>query len=269
MTRRSRSRARPPRRSRPMLPLAEPYDDPYADGWPPVLPPLMRGMVLSPADDPVAAAARAAASAGDGAEAGLVCLAPAPGSLGLAITLVPDVPLGSAIQMAHALLLAAGDAIGALAPPEVGVTCRWPAILLVNGGAAGRVRVAAPDRARDAVPAWLVIGLDLRLLHDGADEPGHAPGETSLFEEGAGALPAGRLAESVTRHFLSWLYRWESDGFAPLRDAWNGRAESRVVTGGRSAAGLDAEGRTHAGDPDGPPAAPLDLLDIVETGHGR
>lgn len=240
MTRRARPRP-PARRPRPRLPLAEPYDDPYAEAWPPVLPPLMRRAVVSPADDPVTSATRAAAEAArgpEGAEPGLVFLAPAPTRLRLAITLVPEVGLARAVQMGHALLLAAGDAIGALAAPEVGVTCRWPATLLVNGAAAGRVRLAAPGRARDAVPAWLVVGLDLRLLHDGRGEPGDVPDETSLFEEGAGALPAGRLAESTARHFLSWVYRWEADGFTPLRDAWNARAEGTR---------LDAEGRPDAG----------------------
>jgi biotin-(acetyl-CoA carboxylase) ligase len=181
--------------------------------------------------------------AAGGADPGIFVFA-APGRrLQFAITLAPEVPLQRAVQMGHALMIAAGDSIGALAPPKVAVEYRWPTTVLVNGADAGRVLLAASGSDPEAVPDWLVVGLDLRLEPDPGDEPGERPDQTALFEEGSGPIPPARLLESMSRHFLSWLRRWEDDGFRPLHDAWSGRAENGMRVGGATFVGLDEDGR--------------------------
>lgn len=209
-------------------------------GWPPLLPPLLTGREVAAGVDPMTAAVREAAG---GADPGIFAFAAPGGRLQFAITLAPEVPLQRAVQMGHALMLAAGDAIGALAPPKVAVEYRWPATLLVNGADAGRVLLAAAGSDPAAIPDWLVVGLDLRLEPDPGVEPGDRPDQTSLFEEGSGPIPPARLLESMSRHFLSWLRRWEDDGFRPLHDAWWARAEKAVRADGAALVGLDEDGR--------------------------
>lgn len=209
-------------------------------GWPPLLPPLLTGREVAAGADPMAAAVREAAA---GADPGVFAFAGPGGRLRFAVTLAPEVPLQQAVQMGHALMIAAGDSIGALAPPKVAVEYRWPTTLLVNGAEAGRVLLAASGSDPAAVPDWLVVGLDLRLEPDPGVEPGERPEETSLFEEGSGPIPPARLLESMSRHFLSWLRRWEDDGFRPLHDAWSGRAETGMQVGDAAFIGLDEDGR--------------------------
>lgn len=235
--------------------------------WPPTFPPLLYGEEAGGHDDPVAVAAAATEGA---AESGLVVYGPDAADLRLAVLLAPEVPLGRAVQMGHALMLAVGDSVGALAPPEIGVGYRWPATLLVNGAVAGRVRLAAPPGDPDAVPDWLVAGLELRRMPppDGI-EPGRTPDVTTLFDEGAGVLPTARLIESVSRHFLAWIHRWEEDGFRPLHEAWTVRAEPGMTVEGRRFVGLDEDGRALLSDGDGATRA-ASLAAIVECfGGGR
>lgn len=197
--------------------------DPYDDYWPPVLPPLLSGQEVPAGADPLPAAVTWARGDGD---PGAVFFVPDRHRLRLAIVLSPEVERARAVQMGHALMLAFGDAIGALAPPEVGVHYRWPAAILVNGAVCGRLRLALAEGSEDAAPDWLAVGLELWLTPRGADEPGDRPETTALYEEGTGPIPLARLIEATCRHFLTWLHRWESDGFAPLREAWNARRET-------------------------------------------
>ena len=209
--------------------------------WPPLFPPLLSGREVRGEADPLAVAAREAAG---GADPGLVAFAEPGDRLRLAIALAPEVPLDRAVQMGHALMIAAGDSVGALVPPEIAVQYRWPTTLLINGAVAGRIRLAASGRDPAAVPEWLVVGLDLALSMDRGDaEPGERPEETALYEEGSGAIPPSRLLESMSRHFLSWLHRWEEDGFRPLHDAWRARAEPGMTVAGGTFLGLDEDGR--------------------------
>ncbi|MEQ9330798.1 biotin/lipoate--protein ligase family protein [Thalassobaculum sp.] len=229
-------------------------DDGYEAGWPPLFPPLLTGREVAAGADPMATAVRVAAA---GADPGVFVFAGGDDLLRFAVTLAPEVPLERALQMAHALMIAVGDSIGALAPPEVAVEYRWPTTVLVNGAAAGRVRLAAAATDPAAVPDWLAVGLDLRLSADTTTEPGERPGETALYEEGSGVIPPARLLESMSRHFLVWLRRWEEDGFRPLHDAWSARAEPGMTVGGAAFVGLDEDGRALLKDAAATRADPL------------
>src|SRR5690606_39206581 len=90
----------------------------------------------------------------------------------------------------------------------------------------GEVRLGAPTTDLGAVPDWLVIGVDLRLVHDDPDrEPGEMPGVTSLAEEGGGELTRTDILQSFAAHFLAWLNIWQDEGFRPVHESWMARAE--------------------------------------------
>ena len=119
-----------------------------------------------------------------------------PARVELAIVLEPEVPRVDAAQMLPLAMAAAGDCIGVLSPPQVGVMFRWPGGLLVNGALAGRVTLISDDCNGDAIPEWMVVGLNVRLRHDGDDvEPGHHRDITSLAEEGCDELTNVQLIE--------------------------------------------------------------------------
>jgi biotin-(acetyl-CoA carboxylase) ligase len=142
-----------------------------------------------------------------------------------AVALTPGEPLATSAQVAYVALLGLADALGALGPPLTAVTFVWPDRLKVNGGLVGGMRFASGKAGATEVPKWLVVGVNVAMLGDPTDQnPGRDPDRTSLREEGFADMDAWRLHESFSRHFLTWINRWQDDGFAPVRDAWRSRA---------------------------------------------
>jgi biotin-(acetyl-CoA carboxylase) ligase len=223
----------------------------------PQLPPLLRGIQAS---RPRVAALRLA---NDPAfEPGAVFWSPDPDRLAMAILFAPEVAAERAQEMAPLAMVAVGDAIGALAEPQMAFTFCWPGILLANGADVGDVAVQLPpDATLGAIPDWLVVAVELALRPAVArDDPGSDAGRTTLWDEGAGDLACVDVIGAIARHLLSWLNRWEDEGFAPVHESWMERADGigepmaalidgEMVTG--DFIGLDEHGgallRTEAG----------------------
>jgi len=201
--------------------------EPVAEGARPVFPPLMAGREVAPGVDPFA---KAVAAASLGEDAGAVFWSPDDDVLRAAVLFAPETPLRDALAMLFAAGCAINDALGALAPPEVGVQHVWPDGLKVNGAWCGALRVDSDARDPDAAPDWLAVGLSLSRRFPAGLAPGAAPDITALSEEGCADLSRVRLLESWSRHLLSWVHRWESDGPRPVFDAWLARAEGRGET---------------------------------------
>ncbi len=165
-----------------------------------------------------------------------------------AIILEPEVGMDTAVEMVPLCMAALGDCLGALTPPQVGVSFIWPMAVCVNGAPAGSFRAAAaPVAEASTPPGWLVIGLELRHQRGPRDpEPGDTPDITWLAEEGGAELTRTDIIESYCRHFLTWLNLWQEDGFRPVHESWWFRAEHRdkEVT-------LTHAGETIAGTPVG------------------
>src|SRR5690625_6787833 len=137
------------------------------DGDAPSLPPLLR------ADDASEIPfARAVSRALTGAEPGLITWARRPDRLEAAIVLAPEQPLENAAAVLLVGAVAIGDAIGALAPPEVAVHYDWPGELRVNGALCGRMRIAAANCSPGEPPDWMVLGLELNFLPSDGREGG-------------------------------------------------------------------------------------------------
>jgi hypothetical protein len=81
-----------------------------------------------------------------------------------AVVLEPDEPLVSARRAFFAGMNAVADAIAAHCPPEREVSFGWPDAILFDGGLLGGARLGWPtDCAEGEVPAWLVLGVILRI----------------------------------------------------------------------------------------------------------
>ena len=147
------------------------------------------------------------------------------GAIDWAFVLEPDVTLARAVQMGPLVMVAIGDCLGALTPPQVGVTFRWPGEIYLNAGQIGDVKISASTRDPDVVPDWLVVGARLALRNDDRQgEPGDAPELTAIAEEGGESLTSVQVLESVTRHFMTWLNIWNEEGFRKVHEAWTFRA---------------------------------------------
>lgn len=206
----------------------------------PVFPPLLEGRIAP--GDPFAAARAAAA---EGCDAGLVLYDVTPDRLRAAVVFAPEVPLAEAMVMLPVCGVGFQNALGVLAPPEVGVHLDWDGGIRVNGARCGHLAAAAAPHDPDAVPDWLVVGLDL-VLRLGADEPGRTPERTGLWEEGCAEVDPVALLESWTRHMLVWLNRWTDDGTRPLYQEWKGLAhglEGEVTVLGRQGTFLGVDDR--------------------------
>ncbi|MEV8467150.1 DUF4444 domain-containing protein [Fluviibacterium sp. DFM31] len=186
----------------------------------PVFPPLFSGLAVTGATDPFDTARMQAAR---GCDAGLVVYNVQADRLRAAVVLAPEVPLAQALTMLPLAAVGFQNALGALAPPEVAVHTSWDGALYLNGARCGGLRVAAANDAADALPDWLVIGLDLPLI-ELSEDPGLTPDSTALFAEGCVDVHPVHLLEAWTRHMLVWINRWEDGGARVLHDDWRGIA---------------------------------------------
>lgn len=203
--------------------------DPANENDPPLLPPILTPI---PVVKDVDVFAKAIAVAGK-SETGTVLYSENPEYVEVAIILSPEVPKIKCNQMLYILMVAAGDAIGALAPPEVAVTYSFPGFIFLNRGEAGFVKIeVAPSTDDKSIPDWMVVGLKLRLNNNIEINENEINADvTSLADEGGGYVSRTRAIESLSRHFLAWVSQWEDEGFKPVTEVWNKRREeTKVVT---------------------------------------
>lgn len=188
----------------------------------PSFPPLLTGVEVGANEHPFRIATDRAADS----DPGSLFWSPREDILAAAIVFAPDRPLGDALIAAFVVSCGIHDCLGALAPPETAVQHVWPDGILVNGGACGTVRAAAPSRQLEEPPNWLVAGLEVELAPIPGD-PGRNPGRTSLAEEGCGGLSQRQLLESWSRHTMAWIHRWMEDGPRAVFESWLVRAAGR------------------------------------------
>ena len=150
-----------------------------------------------------------------------------------AVVLEPEQPLAAARPALLAALSAFADAAGAFGPPELPLTFDWPATIRLNGGVVGAARLAAPPGcAEDAVPDWLVVGIEVAFA--GPDrEPGHDPGRTTLVEEGYDDTTPAGLTAAWARHLMATLAEWQARGFRILAERYLARLDPAFGAGGR------------------------------------
>lgn len=208
----------------------------------PTFPPLLKGHDVPGTESAFEAACDRAAAGELGA--GDVVWGRQDSRVDVAIILEPEVPLETAVQMLPVSMVAIGDCLGVLTPPQVGVTFTWPGDIRVNGAIAGKIRAAASGkRDGSATPDWMVLGLWLRHRREDNDpEPGDVPERTWLSEEGCAELSRSDVIESYCRHFLTWLNTWNEDGFKSVHGSWVYRAEEREAHISVSVAGETISG---------------------------
>lgn len=196
-------------------------DDIFDAPEPLSFPPLFSPQSVSGAIDPFD---KACALATLGCESGLLVHHVSQDRLRAAIVLAPEIPLEPAMAMRITCGIGFQNALGALAPPEVGVHLKWDGGIMINGAKAGYLKTAASTTNPEEVPDWLVVGLEIQLSPKDKENPGNSPNETSLIYEGCADISPLRLLESWSRHTLVWINRVETEGHKPLHEEWRGLA---------------------------------------------
>ena len=168
--------------------------DPADDNDPPLLPPILTPVAVP---DKIEVFNKAI-SAASNSEAGTVFYSESTEFVEIAVVLNPEVKKIKCNQMLYVMMVAAGDSIGSLAPPEVVVSYSYPGLIFLNQGEAGLVKIEVSSSANeDTVPDWMVVGLKLRLNNQlQIDEKNIQPDITSLADEGAGFVSRTRAVES-------------------------------------------------------------------------
>jgi hypothetical protein len=159
-----------------------------------------------------------------GGEAGTLVVAENRDLLELAVVLEPDRPAADCFAALPVAMLALADALAAVGPPLKPVGFIWPHRLVLDGAEVGRARLALPKPSDEPLPAWLVVGLELRLrFGTGADEPGRTPERTALAEEGFGEVTPTAIVEAFARHLLHSVHRWQEEGLGPATSHYRAR----------------------------------------------
>jgi biotin-(acetyl-CoA carboxylase) ligase len=138
-----------------------------------------------------------------------------------AVVLEPAEPLAVARRTFYAGMVALGDALAALAPPEKPIAIGWPDAFYVDGGLVGGGRLGWPELADErAQPDWLVFGATIRTVSMSGGEAGLRPLATALEDEGFGDIGAERLIEGFARHLMAAIDHWQEAGFAPIANEY-------------------------------------------------
>jgi len=194
--------------------------------------------------------------------------------LELALVLEPEADLHRTLQAYHAFQVAAGDALGAYTEPAFPLALVWPQRITFDSFLLATTLVAWPRGIPpEEVPPWIVFGLEAEVFDE--EETAERVDVITLRAAGAVDVPVPRFVEAVARHFLFWLGRLESYGFAAVRAAWNERCAERgrnrrlrldgfEVAG--TVEGLDGEGRFVVG---GRAVSLLDVPAAQRTGRER
>jgi BirA family biotin operon repressor/biotin-[acetyl-CoA-carboxylase] ligase len=143
-----------------------------------------------------------------------------PGNLYTSLLLRPRCRAAAAAQLGFVAALGLGDALDELIPQGIDFRLKWPNDVLANGKKLAGILLETEMVAGD-VPDFVVIGIGVNLVSSPRDTPYAA---TSLAEEGALEIGPAVMLETFIRHFAEWLDRWREAGFAPIREAWLGRA---------------------------------------------
>ena len=193
----------------------------------PKFPPLLNGHRIAAGKSPLKRA-RAMVSKGE-LGAGDLLWSEETKNLSFCVILEPEVPRAQCQEMLFLMMVAFGDALGALAPPEMAVTYSWPNQIQLNDAFIGHCGLEVSKDEEDGVPQWMIVSLEIaikpeNIMHD----PGEEAWRTTLWEEGCGDISRTELLESTARHFLNWMHGWDEEGFKPVHDQWTGRLNDKA-----------------------------------------
>jgi BirA family biotin operon repressor/biotin-[acetyl-CoA-carboxylase] ligase len=116
-------------------------------------------------------------------------------------------------ELAFVSGLAAGDTIATFAP-SASVTLKWPNDVLLNGRKAAGILLES-----FGATVAIGIGINLGVYPQGTEFPA-----TSIKENAVTAPEPDEALTVLAGAMSAWYELWRAKGFAPVREAWLGRA---------------------------------------------
>lgn len=157
-----------------------------------------------------------------------------PGNLATTLVLRPAGQPADVALYSFVAALAAYDALRDVAGPAARLAIKWPNDILLNDGKLVGILLES------AAPGVISIGFGINLAEappPAVMEPGAQPAVSLAAETGATLAPRDFIP-FLARAFARWQARVESEGFAPVREAWLARAarlgqpiRARLMTG--------------------------------------
>lgn len=178
------------------------------------------------------------------------------GNLFLSVLLRPRATPAEAARLSFLIAVALAEAVD-LADPALQpkITCKWPNDVLLGGAKLAGILLESRTAATGGGLDWVIVGIGVNLAHFPSDTPYAA---TALAAHGVTATPED-FAGWLLARLGYWYGRWQAEGFAPVRQAWVGRAQGIGQAVVVRLPGGDLEGRFAALDETG--ALLLDLPD--------
>ena len=142
--------------------------------------------------------------------------------LGISLLLRPDRPLEEISQFTLVLGVAVAEAIRQIAGIEASV--KWPNDILVDGRKLCGIlcELVLTDEGE---MAHVIAGIGINVNMTADDVPPILEGiATSLAIETGREFDERDLLETLFTQIETWMARWETEGFAPIRDAWIARS---------------------------------------------
>jgi BirA family biotin operon repressor/biotin-[acetyl-CoA-carboxylase] ligase len=137
------------------------------------------------------------------------------GNLAISFLLRPGVPPVRLPELSLLAAVALCDALAPMLPENAGPALKWPNDVLLGGAKiAGILLEAAGNGA-------VVIGIGVNVAH--APAPETISYQATRLADHAPAATVPDLVAALGAVLAAWLDRWQSDGFAPVLQAWRAR----------------------------------------------
>lgn len=141
------------------------------------------------------------------------------GNLYASFLLRPEIAPARAGEFGFAVAVAVAEAVDGLAPGRR-ARCKWPNDVLVDGRKIAGILLES--RGTTQRLDWLIVGIGLNLA---MGPPAASWPATTVAALGGSNDVEAALAILAAR-LNHWYRAWQSEGFAPVREAWLGRGHT-------------------------------------------
>jgi BirA family transcriptional regulator, biotin operon repressor / biotin---[acetyl-CoA-carboxylase] ligase len=165
------------------------------------------------------------------------------GNLHATLVLKPAEAAETVALRSFAAALALRDACVALTGLPQSFTLKWPNDVLLNGGKLAGILLESAGLGTATPVLCIGIGVNLIAAPDATQvEPGAVP-PVSLLQETGHRLTPEAFLDALTPAYARWEATFQTQGFAPLREAWLAHAARkgeaiRARTGAQSREGI-------------------------------
>jgi len=133
-----------------------------------------------------------------------------PGNLYLSVVLRLDVEPARRSELGFVVALAVAETVNTLLPRQTRASLKWPNDVLVGGAKiAGILLEALEDGA-------VIAGMGLNILH----APTGTAYRTTTIAASGGVASVDTTRDTLLDRLEAHLTAWETEGFAPIRQAW-------------------------------------------------